>query len=194
MEHKKSKVFAIALAVTMFSLSVIVVTFAWLYDKTESVTNTWTVGKVYIELKENAVNFELIPGESDDKDPTVTVETNSENCYVFVKIDEDMGALTGSFDRFIEYKIADGWAPLDETNHPGIYYRKHDQTAADTDYPVLKGDKVSYPKEITSEMLQPVWDGGEPPSLTFTAYAIQDSGMADQADAWAKLMEIYGTP
>lgn len=196
MGHKKSKALgiAIALAVTMLSLAVIVVTFAWLYDKTQTIRNTWTVGKVYIELTETPPTLELIPSETDTKDPTVTVQRKSEDCYVFVKIEEDLGSLNGQgdFADFIQYEVADGWSPLE--GQPGIYYRKHIESDADAHYHVLKNDQISYPQGITSDMLRPAWvEGAALPTLSFVAYAIQDAGITDAADAWTRLMGIYPT-
>ncbi len=196
MGNKKSKAFgiAVAMAVTMLSLAVIVVTFAWLYDKTQSIKNTWTVGKVYITLTETPPELLLVPAETDTKDPTIIVESKSEDCYVFVKIVEDLGSLAGkgTFDEFIEYDVAAGWTPLDETNHPGIYYRKHTQADTDQSYPVLKDNQIYYPQSVTSDMVRPAWaDGAVLPTLTFTGYAIQASGITDAADAWNKLVLAY---
>ena len=73
-------------------------TLAYLTD-TETVTNTFTVGKVYIDLDEAKVNpdgtyttdhdnrvkenaYHLLPGHTYIKDPTVTVEAKSEESYI----------------------------------------------------------------------------------------------------------------
>lgn len=195
MEHKKSKALgiAVAMAVTMLSLAVVVVTFAWLYDKTQTIKNTWTVGKVYITLAETtSPDLHLIPGETDAKDPTVTVQKNSEDCYVFVKILEDAGALTGqvNFEDIITYEVADGWTALD--GQAGVYYRRHTAQSTDAAYHVLKDDRISYPKNVTGEQLQPAWaEDAAQPTLSFIAYAIQDAGFDNATAAWEQLMEIY---
>ena len=79
-------------------------TLAYLTD-TETVTNTFTAGHVDIKLDEAKVDdkgkeitganakrvrqneYHLIPGHTYDKDPTITIEADSETCYVVAKID-----------------------------------------------------------------------------------------------------------
>lgn len=69
-------------------------TLTWLFDTAEA-TNTFTVGKIDIELNEPAwssseVIKKLYPGAEIEKDPVVTVKSNSENCYVYVMIDNQL--------------------------------------------------------------------------------------------------------
>lgn len=93
----------LACAVLLVSLSV-GATLAYL-TSTDEVENTFTVGDVKIKLDEAPVNKEtgkakedeerttegntevrMVPGRLIDKDPTVTVEKGSEDCYVRVKV------------------------------------------------------------------------------------------------------------
>ena len=53
-------------------------TLAWLTDKTESKVNTFTVGNIDIDLTETTTNYKMVPGQTIDKDPKVTVEAGSE--------------------------------------------------------------------------------------------------------------------
>ena len=72
-------------------------TVAWLVATTDSVTNTFTYGDINIGLTETKpVNQQakIIPGVDIEKDPKVTVKANSENCWLFVKIDEKNVSLT----------------------------------------------------------------------------------------------------
>lgn len=68
-------------------------TIAWL-TASASVSNTFTVGKIDITLTEaNWVNnSKLYPGAEIVKDPKVTVKANSEDCYVYVMIDNQLNA------------------------------------------------------------------------------------------------------
>ena len=81
-----------ALLVSLCALLLVVTsvfgTFAYFVD-TEFATNTFTVGKVDIELDETDTDsvpggnrYHLLPGHSYTKDPTVTVVEKSENAYV----------------------------------------------------------------------------------------------------------------
>lgn len=71
------------------------------------VENTFTVGNVAITMDEAKVDeygvavaganrvqantYKLLPGHTYTKDPTVKVDANSEDCFVFVKIENGLG-------------------------------------------------------------------------------------------------------
>lgn len=108
MKMKKLLVLALCL-VTIASISV-VATLAYFTD-TATVTNTFTVGKVGIKLDEvvvdddgkalasgartetgNSEKYQLIPGRTLDKDPTITIDGDSEDCYVVAKVEVNKAA------------------------------------------------------------------------------------------------------
>ncbi|MBE6559933.1 MAG: hypothetical protein E7662_02305 [Ruminococcaceae bacterium] len=70
---------------------------AWLLAKSEVITNTFTSSDINITLTEttggNERKFQMVPGYTIDKDPKVTVKKGSEDCYVFVKIEETNNSL-----------------------------------------------------------------------------------------------------
>lgn len=91
---KTSKALLTLLCVALLVVGSAMGTLAYLTD-TSSVENTFTVGKVYITIDEkdwddstpNADRdtenkYDLIPGRTVDKDPTVTVVEESEKAYV----------------------------------------------------------------------------------------------------------------
>ena len=180
-------------------------TLAWLFDFTDEVQNTFTVGNINIDLKEtvNGVDssaktnrvendtFKIIPGTTQPKDPTVIVEKNSEDCYVFVEITavnttvENLTYKVGSNEftenvTFVQWAIADGWTELDGVEN--VYYREYTSGNKET-YAVLAGDKVSYSKDLTKAQIDALQNYIEEtstdnpaeglPSLTFKAYAVQ---------------------
>ena len=63
-------------------------TLAWLTDTTEPVTNTFTYGDINITLAETTEVYKMVPGNSISKDPSVTVESGSEACWLLVKVEE----------------------------------------------------------------------------------------------------------
>ncbi len=84
----------IIVAVSLICLIAAGGTVAWLTDKDEAV-NTFAVGKIDITLTEPAwpgsnTLQKLYPGAVIGKDPTVTVEANSENCFVYVLIENEL--------------------------------------------------------------------------------------------------------
>lgn len=170
-------------------------TIAWLKVETTPVVNTFTVGDINITLTETegTVNedgsheFKIIPGVDIDKDPKVTVKANSEACWLFVKVEEanwPSAVESDATTRKVKYDIAVGWKQL--TGVEGVnnvYYREVNATTADTDFAVLKDDKVTVSQNLTKEDIKTIATN---PTLKFTAYAIQKEGFDTAADAWAE--------
>lgn len=150
-------------------------TIAYLTDKTETITNTFTVGNVDIDLKETKNDFKMVPGNTIDKDPKVTVEAGSEDCYLFVKLEK-----SANFDTYLTYEMAEGWTALE--NVSGVYYRN---AKAGDNFSVLKNDKVTVKSEVTTEQMNVAET--TMPTLTITAYACQSANVADAATAWAQV-------
>ena len=182
-----TKVFLSLLALVLVVGCAVGGTIAWLTATTEPVVNTFTYGKIKIELTETTgTEYKIIPGVNISKDPKVTVKADSEACWLFVKVAEE-----GTFvANKVTYSIAEGWTALDATNHPGVYYRKVDAVTADKDIYVLAGD-ATYPNGVVtvSENLTKAEANSvaTQSTLTFTAYAVQKDGIDTAAEAWAKV-------
>lgn len=186
----KAIIASIALSLVVFSL--IGGTVAWLVAKTAPVVNTFTYGDINITLTEsdkdgdgdpNKNKYPMIPGNSIEKDPEVTFKANSENAWLFVKLEK-----SANFDNFMEFEMADGWAAL--TGVDGVYYREMTKSDADVAFAVLKDDKVNVKETVTKEMLNALDADGKSdyPTLTVTAYAVQrDENIKTATDAWAKI-------
>ena len=157
-------------------------TLAWLTDKTDPVTNTFTVGNVDITLAETTgETYKMVPGQEISKDPKVTVVAGSEACWLFVKIEKST-----NFDSFMTYTVANGWTALGEA-YPGVYYRTVAASTADTAFDVLANNKVTVKDSVTKSMMDEITNGtANAPTLTFTAYAVQSSGFSTAAAAWAE--------
>ncbi len=88
---KKKTILVAAIAVMLVAALVVGGTLAYFTDKTETVKNTFTVGNVGIDLTETKWDAEadhtLVPGKFYDKNPTITVDANSQDAYVFLKLD-----------------------------------------------------------------------------------------------------------
>lgn len=167
-------------------------TLAWLSDSTDPVTNTFTVGDINISLDEsNDLDLTIVPGVPIKKDPKVTVEANSEACWLFVQVKEDNWPVFNGV-RKADYQPADGWKPLDEENHPGVYYREVDAATAKKGaaYGVLLNNEVTVSDTLTKSELQQLTPN---PTLTFTAYAVQQEGVADAERAWGIAQDTSAT-
>lgn len=179
-----SRAFVVLLALVLILGVAAGSTVAWLVASTESVVNTFTYGDINIELTETKPagrEAKIIPGVDIEKDPKVTVKANSEACWLFVKVEEK-----GNFvaDK-VTYAIADGWNALE--GQTGVYYREVAAVTADTDFYVLKDNKVTVSDQLIKTEIQALTGEDKAPTLTFTAYAVQKDGIADAAAAWAKI-------
>ena len=174
----KKKITLTIICAVLSCVCLIGTTFAWLMDKTETINNTFTIGNVDITLEETATEFKMGPGDTITKDPKVTVVAGSEACWLFVKIDEST-----NLDDFITYTVDSAWELVPgETN---VYYIKVD-TAGST-YSVLTDDEVTVKNTVTKAMMDEIKQGtATAPVLSFTAYAIQQTGFATPEAAWAE--------
>ena len=177
-------------------------TAAWLAAKSDSIVSTFTYGNINITLTETTPEKEpvkIIPGIDIEKDPKVTVEANSEACWLFVKVDEANWPTfteTDNTTKKVSYAVIDdenGWKKLEGVEGvDNVYYREVDAVTADTGFYVLKGNDtykngvVTVSKNLTKTEVNSITEGTKP-SLTFTAYAVQRDGIDTAADAWAKV-------
>lgn len=114
-----SKSLALVLACVLLVGGVIGGTLAWLTADGGSVTNTFTESDIDIALSETKPENKtapMVPGWTIDKDPKVTVEADSEDCWLFVKITE---STTPDLDAYISYAIAEGWQIVEPANSNG---------------------------------------------------------------------------
>ena len=200
-----SKTLVLALVLMMVVGATIGGTIAWLTDTSDTVVNTFTDSDIEITLAENDTDpntageqhdYKMVPGYTITKDPKVTVETGSEKCYLFVKLEK-----ANNFDSFLTYEIADGWSQLTDgegKNVDGVYYRVVDTTGQGTPISVLKDDKVTVLGSVTKSMMDELRDGkAEKPTLTVTAYASQfykSAGVEfDVNTAWTNISTPSGT-
>lgn len=184
-------------SLTLVLCTVIGGTLAWLVTETDPVVNTFTYGDINITLHETDTNkdgdndpntntYPMVPGHTITKDPKVTLKANSEDAWLFVKLEK-----SANFDDFMTYEIADGWTELDGVD--GVYYREVSKAAQDAEFTVIKDNTVTVKGEVTKEMLNALDANGASnyPKLIVTAYAVQrDSNIATAADAWAKTQPV----
>lgn len=206
----RSKALLLALCAVLLVAATIFGTMAYL-TSTDTVTNTFTVGKVNIKLDEAKANpdgslvanadrvkenqYKLLPGHTYNKDPMVTVLSGSESSYVkmtvtFSKAKEldaifapDGANLTSIFNGYDAANwIAKGNTKgADNTRTYEFWYKE--AVAAPTADVALDAlfDSITVPGEITNEQLATI----EGMTITVNAYAIQADGFANADAAWA---------
>ena len=173
MLKKKSIISLIATVATVFAL--VGITLAYLIAKTGPVTATFAVGEINITLRETTGNsYQLVPGKQHTKDPRVTVQGGSEDCWLFVKL-----SLTTNFYDYVSYSVADGWTALD--GHKGVYYRSVSRTEEDSTFYVLRDNAVTVNEGLTEEQIGKI---SVLPKLTVKAYAVQRYSLDTAEAAW----------
>ena len=179
----KKKMIALTAALVLVLSAAVVGTVAWLTDKTQAEVNTFTVGNIDIDLTETTKDYKMIPGEEIAKNPKVSVEAGSEACWLFVKVDE-----SANLDDFISYTIADGWTELTGVaGVSGVYYRTVAADATEREFSVLANGKVTVKDTVTKADMDAIKaDSTKQPTLTFTAYAVQQAGFETAAAAWTE--------
>lgn len=194
MKKKLMTVLALVLVIAMSVAG----TYAYLTSH-DSVTNTFTVGNVSITMDEAKVDvdgkimpnenrvhensYKLMPGHTYVKDPTVVVTGGSENCWLFVKVENGVAAYEKAGDATIAKQIEkNGWTALD--NNPGVYYMSVTKSNDAQTFVVFENftiadnaDGVNGWSAVTAANT----------NITVTAYAIQADGFETPAAAWAEV-------
>lgn len=164
-------------------------TLAYLADD-DAVTNSFTVGNVAIVLDEADVDesktnvttegrdqankYHLIPGSSYVKDPTVHVDDESEEAWLFVKVENGIKDIEAAGEKgTIATQLGNnGWTLVaDETN---IYAYKETVTAGD-DVVVFEAFTVAGDADVAQYT---------DATINVTAYAIQAENFKTSAAAW----------
>lgn len=174
--NKRNAIILLSVAIALFIT--LGTTLAYLISYTLTLDNTFSIGDVSISLSESTGDkYKIIPANPIKKDPKVTVHKNSENCWLFVKIEE-----TSDFNIYMTYEIADGWSQL--AGYKNIYYRAVSKSTNDSIYSILKNDTIYTRDNITEEMLNTITDN---PRLNFSAYAIQQQTIDTPSVAWGNI-------
>ena len=189
---KKTKALMLVLCAVLLVTASVLGTMAYL-TSTDQVVNTFTVGKVAITLDEAKVDpdgtavtpaervkenaYHLLPGHGYTKDPTVHVQANSEDSFIFVKVEN--GIANYEAGTTIAAQIAEnGWKPL--TGVANVYYKDYTKRAEITDLPVFGNFTIADHANATDG-----WNNfSAETKVTVTAYAVQKAGFASEKAAW----------
>ena len=191
---KKTKALMLVLCAVLLVTASVLGTMAYL-TSTDKVVNTFTVGKVAITLdeakvkedgtpvagaarvKENA--YHLLPGHTYTKDPTVHVQANSEDSFIFVKVEN--GIANYEAGTTIAAQIAaNGWTALDGVEN--VYYKTYTKSAESTNLPVFGSFTIADHADAADG-----WNNfSAETNVTVPAYAVQQDGFAFAAAAWGE--------
>ncbi|MBQ6868486.1 MAG: hypothetical protein IJO16_07450 [Clostridia bacterium] len=172
-------------------------TMAYLTSTTETVTNTFTVGKVGITLDEAKVTeygvkdgdtrviantYKLVPGHTYVKDPTVHVANDAEASYLFVKVVDEIAAIEDK-TTVADQMTTNGWVELEGVDN--VYYLNRTVDKTTGDVKVFENFKVKGDADVAAY-------AGK--TITVVAYAVQADGFANAAAAWAAAPSTWTVP
>ncbi|MDD6370956.1 MAG: hypothetical protein PUG34_00360 [Eubacteriales bacterium] len=200
-----TKSIALLLALALLAGGAVGGTLAWLLDSTDKIENTFSPSSIDVTLSETTQAYKMVPGWTIAKDPKVQISADSEDCYLFIKVEKTggnvtIGEKTYGFDDFIAYAIAGGWQTLDVEKYPGVYYMEIEGAEKKgTEYGILgsgsygtytwSANQVLTKPEVTEEMMEAL-TAATYPKLNITAYAVQlyksNIGKFSTAEAWAQ--------
>ena len=205
---KKFKALLVVACALLLVAASVFGTMAYLTSK-DTVTNTFTIGKVEITLDEAKVDlngtavtpdervknnsYKLMPGHSYTKDPTVHVDAASEDSWIFVKVENGIAAFEaatsseeGGYKKIADQIVAKGWTALDGV--AGVYYKSYDKSTTGANLVVFENFKMAdNANEVNG------WGNisADTTKVTVTAYAVQKDGFATANAAWT---ETFGKP
>lgn len=198
----KKKIVSVCLVVCLLATAIIGTTLAYFTDE-KAVTNTFTTGDVTIKLEETDVDtngvatgdgrkeegnaYHLLPGKTYIKDPIVTVNAGSEECYVFVRVNNTLSGIESNaegYDSIADQMAANGWSQLNAGDETLFVYEATVTAPADegVELPVFQSFTIDADLETVAE----------PGPIEIIAYAVQAEGFNGSAqDAWDA---TYGAP
>lgn len=205
---KKKSLMTMLATLSLVAVVGVGATLAYLSDKTDPVTNTFTVGNVDITLDEEKFGSEnertdegnkyenIQPGDVLTKDPTVHLSKGSEEAYVFLEVSglDDFLAAEG-LDKngnpvplfTLDDQAYKGWKKADglETKKDGIYY--YENTLVDKEN---EKDTTPFFNQITFNTKVVEYKNKEVPTIeniVITAHAIQKEHVATPEAAYTEL-------
>ena len=211
---KHNKILLTIVCAVLLVVTSVLGTLAYLTSQ-DSVVNTFTVGKVNIELHETGEqtrdngtvgkDYHLLPGQSYEKDPTVTVLADSDNAYVRMIVTvSNYADLKAAFpenqypdyydanDNFLLQHLVTDWEPakwecvgISEVDATGVYEFRYFEPVSTANGPakVLEPlfTNVVIPGKIDNAHLAELQNM----QITVVAHAIQAAGFDTAELAWA---------
>ena len=199
---KLKQILAIVLSMALVACISVAATVAYLTSVTETVTNTFTIGDIEITLDEKNVDkkpnsspdrdttneYQLFPGSTYVKDPTVHVQPGSEASWIFVKVQNNIAEIEDT-TKIHDQIVNKGWSVLsvegdiEKNGYVAVYYKqqaKVNDDAAVVDLVVFDNFKIK--ADVTSDVLANYGNK----TVIINAYAIQQANL-DVNAAWAQV-------
>ena len=185
----KTKALLMSLCAVLLVAASVLGTMAYLTAHDE-VKNTFTVGNVAITMDETDVDdstpnkerdqansYKLLPGHTYTKDPIIHVDANSEDCYLFVKVDNQIAAIEANGNTTVAAQMAaKGWKAVDGVDKVYVYVGT--AVGAASPMAVTASDNVTAFEQlvIAGTVNGDTLKTYENKTITVTAYAVQKDG------------------
>lgn len=218
MKSKITKILCLVMGAILLVTGSVAVTLAYLQDKTQTVTNTMTVGKIDIKLDEGVVDlygkftsgrteegnkYKLIPGQEYNKDPKITVLKGSEPCYVFfgISIDTKVSNVLDTSKNVIATQLkSNGWLVLENstTDKTQVTWADTDGTQYKIYYKSAAVDATSADKPLkTFEKFSVSGaanvSNADNATIKVKAFAVQSANLTSPQNAWDKSFKQSAT-
>ena len=182
---KTRKILAMAACAILLVCISVGATVAYL-TSTDEVTNTFTIGTVAITLDEAPVgadgkkiagnrvkanSYKLMPGHTYTKDPTIHVAAASDDCYLFVKVANEITAIEGE-TTVAAQMTAKGWVAVDGVTGVYVYTQSNAPAVVAGGSNVTVFDNFTISGTVDNATLATYNNK----TITVTAYAIQADG------------------
>ena len=188
----RSKALLLMLCAVSLVTASVLGTMAYL-TSTAEVKNTFAVGSVSITMDEEDVDndsdtsdnvtvdgfvrdkansYKLMPGHTYTKDPIIHVGSGSEDCYLFVKVVDEISEIEA--DTTVAAQMANmGWVKVDGTENVYVYtIDKQNPAAVTASADVTVFESFTVRGDVTGSVLE----GYKDKTITVTAYAVQKDG------------------
>ena len=201
-KHKKKWILARSLLAALLVVTVIP-TYSWLFSQSDPVVNTFAGGPIKIKLDEAKVDkdgkkltgeeaervtansYKYVAGAVLDKDPTVSVIKGSEECYVFVCVENQLT------DKFTIDLDTEPWIKVAADGEKTVYAYKEKVDAREAE------DDVNLPAVFTTVTVSEdltavdVAARGEK-KIKVTAYAVQTGSLKSDAAIDMAVLNFLG--
>lgn len=190
--RKSQKLMITSLMLAVIAVLTVAPTLSWLSATSAPVINTFAGGAIAIRLDEALVgtdgkaiegegaqrvtgnSYKYMAGAVLDKDPTPTVLKGSEECYVFLCVENGLN------DKFTMDYDTVSWLKVAEEGEKAVYayYKRVDASESEEDValnPVFTTVTIS--EDLTSEEISSLGER----KLSVTAYAVQTSSLTPEA-------------
>ena len=184
-------------------------TIAYLTAQTDAITNTFTIGNIQITLKEMVKDtsgseveatttaqktFTVVPGGSDFKKPIITVKANSEDCWLYAYVENNVQvAVNEKQTPVAALNIGPDWIVVATDGNKTLYRYTESAVTSDTkdqDFTVFT--TVSYNGELITKDNRTDITAAD--TIVVKAFAHQsDNVLMLDADAAAKTQFGFGS-